>query len=220
MWKPVNIILKLYSEDAYISYFFKLANINRFFETTLHTHGCANPSRMFSSSTGFIRLLWRHIRQNVVRPAPLLRLRPVASIPPQYAYMLQRSYYFFYQQFLLSSVVKSSDGRSPYRLSGKNQGFAQVRGLQASACFQQRFSPLVGRSIVQLLRPQKWIAGVLIVSRLVLAVNSSVQGYLLICCTVLKEKLYNFSYQLSTVKLSDNWLTPVILRTHGFVRYC
>ncbi len=74
-------------------------------------------------------------------------LQSVASIPPQYAYMLLRNYYFFYQRFLLSSVVKSSDGRSPYQLSGKNQGFAQVRGLQASACFQQRFSPLIGRSI-------------------------------------------------------------------------
>jgi hypothetical protein len=110
------------------------------------THGCANPSRMFSSSTGFIRLLWRHIRQNVVCPAPLSRLRSVTSIPPQYAYMLLRSYYF-YQRCLLSSVVKSSEGRPPYRLSGKNQGFAQVRGLQASACFRQRFSPLIGCSI-------------------------------------------------------------------------
>ncbi len=94
VWKPVNIILKLSSEDPYISYFFKLANINRFFETTLNTW-MANPSRMFSSSTGFIRILWCHIRQNVVRPAPLSRLRSVASIPPQYAYMLLRSYYFY-----------------------------------------------------------------------------------------------------------------------------
>jgi hypothetical protein len=79
-------------------------------------------------------------------PAPLSRLRSVASIPPQYTYMLLRSYYF-YKQFLLPSVVKSSEERLPHRLSGKNQGFAQVRGLQASACLCQRFTLLIWRSI-------------------------------------------------------------------------
>ncbi len=57
---------------------------------------------------------------------------------------------------------------------------------------------------VQLLRPQKWTAGVLTVSRLVLAVNSSVQGYLLICCAVLIGRsciIFLSSYQLWSYRI-------------------
>ncbi len=110
------------------------------------THGCADPFQNILSA-GFIRLLWHHIPPKPwFGPAPLSRLQSVASIPAQYAYMLLRRYYF-YQRFLLSSVEKSSEGRLPHRLSGKNQGFAQVRGLQASACLCQRFTLLIWRSI-------------------------------------------------------------------------
>jgi hypothetical protein len=46
--------------------------------------------------------------------------------------MLLRSYYFF-NDFFKQCCEKALTDDSPYRLSGKNQGFAQVRGLQASA---------------------------------------------------------------------------------------
>jgi hypothetical protein len=60
MWKPVNIILKLYSEDAYIFYCFKLANTNRFIRIRPIAYGCGWPFQNVLSA-GFIRLLWRYI---------------------------------------------------------------------------------------------------------------------------------------------------------------
>ncbi len=47
LWKPVNIILKLYGEDAYIFYCFRLANPNRFLEFALLHKDALTPSRMF-----------------------------------------------------------------------------------------------------------------------------------------------------------------------------
>jgi hypothetical protein len=76
------------------------------------THGCANPSecsllRQDLSGSYDVTSATTHASA----PPPLLRLRSVASIPPQYAYMLLRSYYFFFNDFSSQSVVKSSDGR-------------------------------------------------------------------------------------------------------------
>ncbi len=78
------------------------------------------------------------------------------------------------------------------------RGSPQVRGLQASACLFQWFTLLIDCSIVQLLRPPRKTAGVLIVSRLVLAVNPSVQGCL------------NFSSSIHKCEFLENWLSPVI----------
>jgi hypothetical protein len=47
LWKPVNIILKLYGEDAYIFYCFRLANPNRFLEFALLHKDVLTPSRTF-----------------------------------------------------------------------------------------------------------------------------------------------------------------------------
>jgi hypothetical protein len=141
MWKPDKIILKLYCEDADIFYCFKLANINRFFRISPITYRCADPFQNILSA-GFIRLLWRN---GVVRPPPpLLHLQSVVSIPPQYAYVLLCSYYFLSINDFFQVLWKSSEGRSPYRLSGKTiinrQGFAPSERPQGLGLLVSMFS--------------------------------------------------------------------------------
>ncbi len=152
MWKPVNTILKLYSENAYISYFFKLANINRFFKTTLHTYGCANPSRTFSFDRIYQALMTSRplFFYRVVRPAPHLRNVPISLANTSTVYVRATAQLLFLQRFLFKSVVKSSVRTttiSPSEAKATWAGFVPVRGLQASACFPSTFSLLIRRCL-------------------------------------------------------------------------
>jgi hypothetical protein len=90
-----------------------------------------------SSSTGFIRLLWRHIRYldrgGSAPPPTFVAFRSVSPIPLQCAYVLLRSYYSL-QRFLSKSVVKSSARTTAISPSEAKAtvwvGFATVRGLK------------------------------------------------------------------------------------------
>ncbi len=80
-------------------------------------------------------------------PAPHLRNVPISRFNTSTVRVHATAQLLFLQRFPFKVLWKALTDDSPYRLSGKNQGFAQVRGLQASAWLQQRFSPLIGRSI-------------------------------------------------------------------------
>jgi hypothetical protein len=89
--KPVHIILKLYSENTF--YCFKLANINRFVEIALLNADALTPSRTFYLQD----LSGSYDITSTINPWFGLRPRCISVIsrPPQYAYLLLRSYYFF-----------------------------------------------------------------------------------------------------------------------------
>ncbi len=117
MWKPVNIILKLYSENAYISYFFKLANINRFLETTLHTHGCANPSRTFFFDRIYQVTSRPPFFTAVVHPAHHLRSVPISLANTSTVYVRATAQLLFlFNDFSQKVLWKALQGRPPYRL--------------------------------------------------------------------------------------------------------
>jgi hypothetical protein len=94
-------------------------------------------------------LMMLHLPLTVVWPTPSVASPSVASIPPQDAYVLLRSYYFFSVDDFSQVLWKSSEGRLPYRLSGKTivnrQGFASSE-RPWPAC-SNVFMLLIGRSI-------------------------------------------------------------------------
>jgi hypothetical protein len=116
------------------------------------TYGCADPFQNVLSalSAGFIRLLWRHVLLTVVT---VVWPRPSVA-PPISCFNTSTVRVHATAQLLFQSTISPLKcceklWRTPsYRLSGKNhQGFAQVRGLQASTCLCQRFTLLIERSI-------------------------------------------------------------------------
>ncbi len=139
----VNIILKLYSEGAYISYFFKLANINRFFETTLSHMDALTPSRTL-------------YRQDLSGSYDITSAINRGSAPPHCCVCNQSFQYLHSKRTCYCAVIISSpptislkccekalkDDRhiaSVAKLLLTARGSPQVRGLQASACLFQRF---------------------------------------------------------------------------------
>ena len=153
VWKPVNIILKLYSEDAYISYFFKLATINRFFETALHTYDALTlPERSLRQdlSGSYDVTSANFLSRGSPRPRHL-RIVPISRFNTSTVRVHATAQLLFSPRFLIKSVVKSSlrtTTISPWEAKTTAWArFAPVRGLQASVCFLQRFTLLIGRCL-------------------------------------------------------------------------
>ncbi len=143
VWKPVNIILKLYSEDAYIFYCFRLANINRFLETTLSHMDALTPSRTF-------------YQQDLSGSYDVTSAINRGSVPPLCCVSDQSFQYLHSKRTCYCAVIISSPPTISLKCCEKalkddrhiasvakplltTRGSPQVRGLQASACWFQRF---------------------------------------------------------------------------------
>jgi hypothetical protein len=88
----------------------------------------------------------------VVSPAPPhLRSVPISLANTSTVRIHATAQLLFSPRFFIKSVVKSSlrtTAISPWEAKTIAwAGFAPVRGLQASACFRQRFSALIGRCL-------------------------------------------------------------------------
>ena len=127
----------MYSEDAYISYFFKLATINRFFETALHTHGCANPSRTFFFGRIYQALMTSRppFFNRVVRPRPRhLRIVPISLANTSTVYVRATAQLLFSSTISLQKCCEKLSKDDHYiALRGKSYCLSGVRPSERPA---------------------------------------------------------------------------------------
>ncbi len=143
VWKPVNIILTLYSEDAYIFYCFRLANTNRFLEFALLHTDQLTPSRTF-----YLQELSGSY--DVTSAINRGSARPLCCVSDQ-SFQYLHSTHTCYCAVIISSLSMISlkccekavkDDRHIASVAKPlltARGSPQVRGLQASACLFQCF---------------------------------------------------------------------------------
>ena len=124
-----------------------------FFETALHTYDALTlPERSLRQdlSGSYDVTSANFLSRGSPRPRHL-RIVPISRFNTSTVRVHATAQLLFSPRFLIKSVVKSSlrtTAISPWEAKAIAwAGFAPVRGLQASACFRQRFSALIGRCL-------------------------------------------------------------------------